>query len=175
MKIKWLLWIIGIVLVLFIILFIIYLIDKNKDNNDLPKVREINDIKSLHYSYSVGYAINAYYTYDLDCEDKCIIKIKPNGYPEEEAKEYEVDDKTLNKIADILNKYEVSKWDGFDKSDKNVLDGNSFSFIVRLKNGGSIHASGYMKWPNNYSQVKNELKEVFDSLIKEGDFKSLDY
>ena len=39
-----------------------------------------------------------------------------------------------------------------------------------MKDGKSISASGYMKWPTNYGNVKKELKEIFDSFIREGDF-----
>ena len=169
MKLKGLIWFIVILLIIFVIMYVIYLIKKDKGDNT-PVVNEIKDIKEIDYSYSVGYAMNAYYKYDLLCEDKCTIKIKPNGYPEEDTKEYEVDDESINKIIDILKKYEVYKWDGYSKSDKNVLDGDSFTFIVRFKDGSSIHASGYMMWPDNYRNVKNELEEIFNSFIKEGDF-----
>ena len=109
--------------------------------------------------------------YDLKCEeDKCMLTIKPNGFPEEDARTYDVDDKSIKEVINILNKYEVSKWDGFQKSDKNVLDGNSFSFSLTTKDGKNISASGYMMWPDNYGIVKNELKMIFDGFIREGDF-----
>ncbi|MBP5242600.1 MAG: hypothetical protein J6Z36_02795, partial [Clostridia bacterium] len=38
----------------------------------------------------------------------------------------------------VLNKYNVYSWDGFDKTNKNVLDGNSFSFSVNMNNGDDI-------------------------------------
>ena len=172
MKNKWLLFlIIGIVLII-IIALIIFLINKKEDPDEPPiKGKEIKDIKNLHYSYSVGYAMYAYYTYDIECEDKCTIKIKPNGYPDEEAKTYDVSDDKMNDIISVLNKYEVSKWDGYNKSDKNVLDGNSFSFSLTTKDGANISAHGYMMWPKHYREVREELTSIFDSFIKEGDFK----
>ena len=45
-----------------------------------------------------------------------------------------------------------------------------FLFSINMKDGKSISASGYMKWPTNYGNVKKELKEIFDSFIREGDF-----
>ena len=168
MKMKWLLWTIAIITVIFVILLVIYL--TNKDKN-VVKVEEIKDIKTLHYSYSVGYAMYSNCSYELKCEDdKCTIEIKPNGFPEEDARTYDVDDNSMKEIINILNKYEVSKWDGFRESDQNVLDGDSFSFILDTKDGKHISASGYMMWPDNYREVKTELKEVFDSFIREGDF-----
>ena len=167
MKMKWL-WIILILIILLIIIYMVFF--RGKDNDPIVSTREIKDIKSLHYSYSVGYAMYANYIYEIKCNDKCIIKIKPNGYSEEEAKEYEVSEDKIKEIINVLNKYEVSKWDGYSKSDPNVLDGDSFSFSLYEKDGKSISASGYMMWPEHYRDVKNELKEIFDSFIKEGDF-----
>ncbi len=167
---KWLLWTIAIITVIFIIVLIIYLTNKNDNNPPVVKV-DIKDIKTLHYSYSVGYAMYANCVYDLKCEeDKCMLTIKPNGFPEEDARTYDVDDNSIKEVINILNKYEVSKWDGFQKSDKNVLDGNSFSFSLTTKDGKNISASGYMMWPDNYGIVKNELKMIFDGFIREGDF-----
>ena len=171
---KKVLWIIIVIVVLLIIGLVIYLTNKKEDPIE-PQIqaKEIKSIKSLHYSYSVGYAMYAYYSYDIECNDNCTIKIKPNGYPDEEAKTYDLDKVTIEKIIGVLNKYEVSKWDGFSKSDQNVLDGDSFSFSLHTNEGDSISASGYMMWPEHYRDTREELTKIFNSLIKEGDFREL--
>ena len=69
----------------------------------------------------------------------------------------------VNDIEDILNKYKVGKWNNFKKSDKRVLDGNSFDLCIKANNV-HIDASGYMKWPKNYNKVKNSLNSKFKSL-----------
>lgn len=167
---KWYIWvIIGIVIIAIIILAIVLLSNK-KDGNKPSKEIEIKNIDSLEFSYSIGYAMNAYYRYELVCSNKCRIKIKPNGFPEEEAMEYDVSDELMKKLVDMLNKYEVSKWDGFDRTAKDVLDGDSFSFTIRMKDETNIHASGYMMWPDNYRMVQEEFKNIFSELTK-NDFK----
>ena len=168
MKMKWL-WIILALIVLLVAVYLVFF--RGKENDPVTPKGEIKDIKSLHYSYSVGYAMYANYIYEIKCDDKCTIKIKPNGYSEEESKEYEISEDKLKEIINVLNKYEVSNWDGYSKSDPNVLDGDSFSFSLYEKDGTNISASGYMMWPDHYRDVKTELKEIFDSFIKEGDFK----
>ena len=40
-----------------------------------------------------------------------------------------------------------------------------------MKNGEKISASGYMMWPDHYRETKQELKNIFDNYIKEGDFR----
>lgn len=166
---KWYIWLfIGIVVIVVTVLLII-LLNNKKDGNKPSKIKDIN---SLYFTYSVGYAANAYYRYELECSDKCMIKIKPNGIPEEETKEYEVSDKLMNELVDMLNENEVYKWDGFDKTAKDVLDGDSFSFKIKMKDETTIHASGYMMWPTNYRNVKEEFKNIFSNLIKD-DFKNV--
>ncbi|MBP5684391.1 MAG: hypothetical protein J6X02_03955 [Bacilli bacterium] len=144
---------------------------RKKTREDIVKnVIKIQDIKSLSFNYSNGYMMYAYTRYELNCDKSCTLRIKPNGIPDEDMKEYEVDNKTIVELCDLLNKYDISKWNGFDESDQNVLDGDSFSFSLNLHNGKSISASGYMRWPKNYSDVKNGIMKLFDAYIKEGDF-----
>ena len=146
-----------IIILLIPIIIILYILLKIK-----RKPVEIENIKYLHFGYSTGTMINAYVSYDLSYKDgKYIVKIKPNGKSEEEVKEREITKKEVKKIEEIVEKYEVYKWDGFNKSDPNVLDGNSFNMSITLKEGKIISASGYMKYPNNYREVKDELDDLF--------------
>ena len=103
--------------------------------------------------------------YDIEKkDDKYFVTIKPHLIPEEKSQTVEIDKKTINRIIELLNKNEVYKWDGFNKSDKYVLDGDSFSFWLYMDNGKEIHASGYMKWPKNYGNVRDELTNILGSL-----------
>ena len=131
----------------------------------IKKPKQIDSLTKLHFSYSNGYVANAYTTYDIELKDgKYYALIKPYLIPEEETFEVEIDKKKVNEIINILNKYEVNKWDGYNKSDKYVLDGDSFSFWIYMANGNDIHASGYMKWPKNYGEVKSELDRILGPL-----------
>ena len=123
---------------------------------------DISEIKSFYITYSNGYAMNYYTRYELDYKDGVYIaKIKPHGIREEDLLEIEVEKEVMERIAEILKKYQVNKWDGFDKTDQGVLDGDSFSFSVSLEGNKTIHASGYMMWPENYSSVRAELDDLF--------------
>ena len=123
---------------------------------------EITDIESLHYWYSTGTMIDSYVYYDLKIkDDKYIAEIKPNNVPEENKITTEIKEEDIKKITELLKKYHVNKWNGFHKTDQNVLDGNSFSLNIYFKNGTSISASGYMIYPDNYREVCNELDNIF--------------
>ena len=152
--------IIILLIVILLIALILFLLSRKKI--------EITNIKSLHFSYSVSNAMYGNVSYDLKYNNSVFIAvIKPNGVSEEEAKEVDVNNEFVNSIEELLKKFEVGKWDGFNKSDKNVLDGNSFSFNIKMDNNTSIYASGYMKYPKNYSEVKKELDRMFNNLLKE--------
>lgn len=132
------------------------------------KKKEITSITKLHLSYSNGYMMDANTIYDIDKkDDKYFVTIKPHLIPEEESQTVEIDKKTINKIIEILNKNKVYKWNGFKKSDKYVLDGDSFSFWLYMDDGSDIHASGYMMWPDNYGTVKLELDNILGPLYIE--------
>ena len=132
--------------------------------------KEISSIKSMHLSYSSGWSAYAYTRYDLEKKDNgYYVQIKPYGVPDDEVQEVRLTDKQIKDIEAILTKYKVSKWDGFNKSDKGVLDGDSFSFYLHTEDGVDVSASGYMRWPDNYHEVRNALTNIFDPLYKYSD------
>lgn len=150
--------IIGILIIVFIVSFIV------KNLNSV----EIGEFKYFKFSYSTGYAMNSSVSYAVRLEgNKYYATIKLDGVSEEDAVIVEVDDNTIDKIINVLKKYHVEKWNGFNKSNKHVMDGNSFSLTVRMKNDDYISATGYMMWPKNYSNVKSELDNIFKNCVKE--------
>ena len=151
---------------LIIVVIIAFLIQKNKQNK---KITNISNIENLRFSYTSGYMMNSDTRYELDCKEGCFLLYKPYGISSSEEKRYKVDNEIVLEIEKVLNKYNVSKWDGFDGNDQNVLDGDSFGFFVTMKNGDTIEASGYMSWPKNYGEVKSELEYTFGKVINNND------
>ena len=138
---------------------------------DKIKVEELetSNIKSFYLGYDAGFMMNSNTSYKISLEnDKYIAIIKPYGVSDDEELFTEVSSKVMEKISDVLKKYKVNKWDGFNKSDNNVMDGNGFNLNVQLLDGTTINASGYMMWPNNYSEVKNEINEIFMEVYNKG-------
>ena len=132
----------------------------------LKENKPIDDIKYFYYGTTEGMAMYDGVRYAIDYEDgKYIATIQKNGQSEEDAKKVEISKSKVKKLEDILNKYEVGKWDGFKKYDKNVLDGSSFSLSIGFfGDKESISASGYMEWPENYREVRGELESFFEKL-----------
>ena len=137
-----------------------------KPTEESESKKEIRNITYFSYSRDVSMAMNGVIKYSLDCDKICVASIKPDGVSEEDTKIVDVDSKFLKNLETILNKYKVIKWDGFDKSDDGVLDGRSFSLSIKYGNQDTISARGYMKWPDNYQKVRDELDDLFGALYK---------
>ena len=66
------------------------------------------------------------------------------------------------KVMEIISKYDVFSWDGFDKDNRWVLDGEDFTFKLVLSDGTDVYATGSNKFPNNYRDVFFELEALFE-------------
>ena len=129
------------------------------------KYTKINDMQRMYFSYSTGTMIYSNVRYEINQKrNKYVITIKPDNVPDEEKKEVEVGFLTINKIIDVLNEYKVYNWDGFRKYDRNVLDGNSFSFSLYYGNNKKVEANGYMMYPKNYREVREKLDNIFTEI-----------
>lgn len=146
-----------VVVVLLLCILILLIINKSKKS-----IVKIGDIKYFSFGYTTGTAYEANVLYEIVCkDDEYTVNIKPSGVSENDMFVKKIDLSFVKKIEDILNKYNVSRWNGFSKSDKNVLDGNSFSLSVIFQNDEKISASGYMMYPDNYGDVSGELDKLF--------------
>ena len=126
----------------------------------------IYQINELEYSYTSGYGMYQDVRYTIDCENKCILKIKEYEKSENDIKTIKLSDKDMDKFEDILNKHHILSWKGFSKSDRNVLDGDSFSFHLRYNDDEKLSASGYMIYPNHYNSFQKEFENYVDLLKK---------
>ena len=125
----------------------------------------IKNIKSFTYSGNRGNMINANYSYIIKLNDgKYIASIKKWG--EEKPIDLEISKEKVEELESILRKYKVNRWNGFEKNNKYVLDGDGFYLGITLTTGEDINASGYMMHPNNYREVDVVLDKFFLDLIK---------
>ncbi len=137
-------------------------VDDYETENIEKEVEKVNSIESFTFSYTNGYMVNSDVRYSLVCDDECLILIKRFG--EENSLEYEADNMFIDRLINLINDNELIKWNGFNKNNESVLDGDSFSLNVKYNNGKEIEAYGYMIWPENYKYVKKEIEMLFDSI-----------
>lgn len=126
----------------------------------------IYQINKLSYSYTNGYGVNQNVSYKIDCEDKCVLTIKEYEKNEDDLITIKLSSENMDEFEKILNKCHILSWKGFSKSDKNVLDGDSFSFSLRYNDDEKVSASGYMMYPDYYNKFQKEFEEYVSSLKK---------
>ena len=144
---------IGLIIIIFLILIILVRID-----NKAEKI----SIKNFEYHYTINNSSNNSVRYKVECNDKCNITINDR----KEKKEYEISKEYLKELEEILTKYSVYRWNRYNKVNKKVKDGKSFTLKVTLENNKTIKAHGYMSYPNNYKLVKEEIDLYFNNIIK---------
>ena len=151
-KLALILIIIGVVIVLFAFL------------SGRSKPVKIGKIESFSLSYTTGNTANANVRYALTVENGvCTAAVKPVNVPPEDERTFVVDADFVRELEQILIDNEVGKWNGFDKTDKNVMDGDSFSLYITMADGASVDAHGYMRWPKNYAAVRDAVEALFDA------------
>lgn len=75
------------------------------------------------------------------------------------------DPSVLDQLEQIAGNYAMVNWDGFDKSNSDILDGSGFYLSMTLTDGRTITAHGNNAFPNGYSEAKLEILEIYRSLL----------
>ncbi len=94
-------------------------------------------------------------------EGRAVIIIRFRDEPEENTVEFMTDLTIMEELRKIIIENNLLSWDGFNKSNKHILDGNSFTMKFRLADGTTAHAHGYHMWPKNYRSVEEVIERVF--------------
>lgn len=115
-----------------------------------------------------GTYMGAGFDYEYEFKDsKHTLSIRVDGVAEDDALKLETNEEFVQKLESVIGEYSLKKWDGYSKSDDNVLDGNGFGFSARFDDDTSIYASGYMMYPKNYAQVRGALGGLFLPLYEQ--------
>ncbi|MDF2905343.1 MAG: hypothetical protein K0R34_664 [Herbinix sp.] len=128
------------------------------------KPEDSNSKNITSFKYSFGSFTGGYYDYEINQDGNQYIFVVTGGNGVDLDINETIDQSVLEDIQEIIQKYKVKKWNGFNKSDDDISDGHSFSLLVRYDDY-EIKAEGYMKYPRKYMDFQNEIQAYFDSLI----------
>ena len=127
------------------------------------KGKEIkSDIVSFKYNYG-GYN-GGYYEYSIILEDDKAMFSANGSNGVDLYIDKEIDKSYFEKLAKVINDNKIYKWNGFDETDKNILDGYSFELIVKYKDDSTLKAYGYMKYPDEYNIGHEALTNFLESI-----------
>ena len=83
---------------------------------------------------------------------------------EETPGEFDAD--LAEELQKIISSYDLFSWNGFHKSNPNVLDGESFSLGLRFADGITVNAYGENSFPEGYHDATNRIDAVLDTYKK---------
>lgn len=118
-------------------------------------------LTSLHLGENGTY-MGAGFDYEYSFKDgRHSITVRVDGVIEEDALTIDVDEAFAQKLMSVIDEYSLRKWDGYSKSDKNVLDGSGFGFSAQFDDGTRVYASGYECYPKGYADAKGAFDGLF--------------
>lgn len=68
-------------------------------------------------------------------------------------------------LGALVDRYDLWRWAGFDKTNSLVLDGESFTLDIRFADGTRIPARGSNRFPDGYRGFADELHGIFSQYI----------
>ena len=75
-----------------------------------------------------------------------------------------IDARYVDELFQVIEKYDLYEWDGFDKTREGVLDGEGFRLEVTFTDGTSITANGDNAFPADYFDAIGEIQDILDNL-----------
>lgn len=76
--------------------------------------------------------------------------------------ETEGDEDMLRDVQRIVGAYDITKWDGFNESDPNVLDGTMLFFYAKLADGKEINAHGTNAYPERFNEFQRSIRNLMN-------------
>ena len=76
-------------------------------------------------------------------------------------------DEDMAAFSELLHELKLTEWNGFRKSDPDVLDGEDFSLSVVFTDDDVVEASGSNSFPSGYSDKMSRVEEFFRALMED--------
>ena len=132
-----------------------------------PKPSYENEGLCTEFSYHFGSYHGGYWEYDIyqDGEQVYLTAQGFNGV-ELAVEKAEVDALVLEDLVRIVEENQIYQWDGYSKSDDDVLDGYGFGLAATFESGRTLSASGYMMYPKGYDEGHKALADYLWALAK---------
>ena len=83
-------------------------------------------------------------------------------------------DGDMASFSALVQELGLAEWNGYHKTDRDVLDGEGFSLSVVFEDGGVIDASGSNCLPRGYGEKVSAIGDFFEKLMEEYGFNADD-
>lgn len=119
-----------------------------------PLVTDSRAVVSLSLSRTGSVFMDSYSL--LSCDEGYIMSV--SGGPDRP-----VDAEVAEALLALIDEYDLTRWDGFDRAEEGVLDGETFLLKVRLADGTGITASGDNAFPPDYFEAIGAMQRLLEA------------
>lgn len=140
-----------------------------KGSNGIGKRAKDNQsgVSEFYYSYNGSIGGNSY-SYRIKDEDgKKVFIYEAMEHREFEDMKLDCPPEILDRLYKLYLDMRIAEWDGFEKYNPKVLDGDGFSLRIRFNDGTKMSASGSNACPDNYGEFEDRMSEILDPLAEE--------
>ena len=124
-------------------------------------------IVSFGYRYNGSIGGNSY-SYEIDArKTPAVLKTEHMIYPEYGELTKEIDAAFVNKLEELYKDCRLAAWNGFNKYNPHICDGDGFSLSIRFADGGECYAHGSNSFPRGYGEFKTKLNAIFDPVVRQ--------
>ena len=125
------------------------------------------DAEMVRFRFSHhGMVSSSFYCYTAEqTETGWQMTVSLIGLDEEYALEMTQED--ADRLDALVRRCGLWKWNGFDKNDRNVMDGEGFDLTIRYADGKQLEASGDNAFPDGYKAAENEINTYFKELLEQ--------
>ncbi len=127
-----------------------------------------------NFSYGYGSFFGGYFDYTLSTitddngNEQIYLRYETSNMAKPETKAGFISQSDMKKLNELIQKYKIERWNGFDKSDDEILDGYGFSMRADYENQ-TITARGYERRPLRYSEAHSALVSYFEETMNNMD------
>lgn len=137
------------------------------DNNIVDGGNEMvekKEIRSFSYSHNGSTSYDGYhYTFFQDETGVHLTAELNCGW---EKLDVDLDKEIMEQLETIVLEHQVYQWDGFCKTDTNVMDGEGFSLDITFMDDTTVSAHGSNAFPSGYGDAEDAFNGLFWELTK---------
>ena len=137
-----------------------------KGSNGIGKKAKDNEsgIQSFTYRYNNSFGASSY-TWDVtETDGKIAFTYESMQHEEFGEMVMECSREILDSLYAVYKDIRIAEWDGYDKHNPNVLDGDGFTLDIKFNDGAKLSAHGSNACPERYGEFESAIYEVLSPL-----------
>ncbi len=138
-------------------------------SDGLGKKAVVNTSGVTGFSYNFDGTIggnNFSYSVRKQKDGKIVLKYESMEYDEYGEMTREMDQAFLDSLDALYKKHNICRWEGYNKYNSYVCDGDGFSLSFSFADGKSMSAHGSNCYPEGYREFETEMDALFAPIVE---------